>query len=160
MVVIIQCSAAPCVGSRITQILEVCGVPCTCWEPYIGGSSRILPHQSQPIRLVIYWGGLNEPSLHVKFQWQAYKNYRATGPRSRRIAVFWVLRVQYRMNYVHAWANMRIKASPRASNDIIRMYIGCLFTVWPVICSHGGHHSAVLHMWAVQNNPEFWVPWE
>ena len=30
MVVIIQCSAAPYVGSRITQILEVCGVPCTC----------------------------------------------------------------------------------------------------------------------------------
>ena len=81
MVVIIQCTAAPYVGFRITQILEVCGVPCTCWEPYIGGSSRILPHQSQRIRLVIYWGGLNEPSLHVKFQWQAYKNYRATGPR-------------------------------------------------------------------------------
>ena len=123
IVVIIQCTAAPYVGSRITQISEVYGVPCTCWEPYIGSSSRILPHQSQRIRLVIYWRGLNEPSLHVKFQWQAYKNYRATGPRSRRIAEFWVLGVQYRMNYVHAWAIMCIKTSPRASNDILRMYI-------------------------------------
>ena len=30
MVVIIQCTAAPYLGFRIIQILEVCGVPCTC----------------------------------------------------------------------------------------------------------------------------------